>query len=66
MTCRTVITNRALGDLRDNTAVHPPENAARFLERLLNEFDVIEATPESYGARHPRTIRFRTPCDSSS
>jgi toxin ParE1/3/4 len=48
---RVVITDRALSDLRhirDYIARHSPLNAARFLERVLAELDVIEASPESF------------------
>jgi toxin ParE1/3/4 len=51
MSFRVVITDRALSDLqaiRDFIAVRSPANAARFLERLLEQFDVIELSPESF------------------
>ena len=53
MSFRVVITDRALADLRDirdYIAKHSPTNAAKFLERLLSEFDVIEATPEAFAS----------------
>jgi plasmid stabilization system protein ParE len=51
MSGRVVITDRALSDLReirDYIAARSPANAAKFLERLLEQFDVIEASPESF------------------
>ena len=51
MSFRIVISDRALGDLqdiRDYIARHSPTNAAKFLERLLTELNVIEATPEAF------------------
>jgi toxin ParE1/3/4 len=52
MSYRVLITDRALSDLReirDYIAKRSPLNAARFLERLLSEFDVIADSPESFG-----------------
>ena len=49
---KLVITDRALADLRDirdYIAKSSPANATRMLERLLAEFDAIEATPEAFG-----------------
>ena len=51
MTNRIVITDRALADLRairDYIARRSPENAARFLEKLLNSFDKLEESPERW------------------
>ena len=51
MSSRVVISQRALDDLeeiRDYIAKHSPRNAAKFLEKLLAEFDVIADSPESY------------------
>ena len=51
MSYRLLITERALADLRDirdYIARRSPANAARFLERLLVEFDVIEQSPEGF------------------
>src|SRR5688572_3074475 len=53
MTHRIVITDRALSDLReirDYIARRSPENAARFLEKLLASFDKLENSPERFGA----------------
>jgi toxin ParE1/3/4 len=55
MSHRVVLTSRALDDLRDIRdfiAKRSPANAERFLSRLLSEFDVLEAMPESF-ARAP-------------
>ena len=52
MSYRVVITARALQDLqgiRDYIAKRSPENAARFLEKLLASFDSIEASPQAFG-----------------
>ena len=51
MTHRIVITDRALRDLRDirdYIAKRSPENAARFLEKLLASFDKLEESPERF------------------
>jgi addiction module RelE/StbE family toxin len=52
MSYRIVIADRALSDLRgirDHIAQRNPDNAARFLEKLLDSFDVLEDSPESFG-----------------
>jgi len=52
MTYRTFITPRALQDLRDirdYIARRNPDNAAIYLEKILDAFDVIEASPHAYG-----------------
>lgn len=51
MSNRLLITDRALADLkgiRDYIAKRSPLNAAKFLSKLLDELDVIEASPESF------------------
>ena len=51
MSYRPVITKRALADLteiRDYIAKRSPLNAARFLEKIVSEFDVLETMPESF------------------
>jgi len=51
MTWRVIITDRALDDLRDirdYIAGGSPASAARFLERLLEQFAVTERSPESF------------------
>jgi addiction module RelE/StbE family toxin len=51
MNFRVVITDRALSDLReirDYIARRSPQNASRFLERLLEKLDVLESSPESF------------------
>ena len=53
MNYRVVITDQALSDLReirDYIAADSPANAVKFLERLFESFDVIEASPESFAA----------------
>jgi len=48
---RIFISDRALSDLRDirdYIARRSPLNAATFIERLLKEFDVLEALPEAF------------------
>jgi len=55
MSFRTVITPRALGDLRqirDYIALRSPENAAKFLNKLLAELDKLERQPRAF-ARAP-------------
>jgi plasmid stabilization system protein ParE len=52
MSYRVVITERALSDLtqiRDFIAKRSPINAAKFLEKLLRQFDVMERSPEGFG-----------------
>jgi plasmid stabilization system protein ParE len=52
MKYRVLITTRALADLRDirgYIARRSPENAARFLEKLLHSFDRLERSPTSFG-----------------
>ena len=51
MSYRILITSRALNDLReirDYIAKNSPDNAARFLQRTLEKFDLIEESPESH------------------
>ena len=52
MTHRVVITDRALSDLReirDYIARRSPDNAARFLQKLLTSFDKLEDAPDRFG-----------------
>ena len=51
MSYRIIITDRALSDLReirDYIAKRSPENAARFLSKLVTRLDQIERSPESF------------------
>jgi len=51
MNYRVVITERALSDLtgiRDYIAKRSPMNAAKFLQRMLSQFDVLETFPEGF------------------
>ena len=51
MSYRLLITDRALLDLRkirDYIARHSPDNAAGFLEKILQKFDLIESAPDSH------------------
>ena len=65
MTHRVVITGRALADLRsirDYIARRSPDNAARFLEKLLVSLDRLEDAPQRHatapeGGLVPYTLR---------
>ena len=51
MSHRVVITPRALSDLtdiRDYIGRRSPDNAAKFLGRILEQFEVIAASPDSF------------------
>jgi addiction module RelE/StbE family toxin len=51
MSYRVIITARALGDLteiRDYIAKRSPTNAAKFLEKILDEFDRLETNPDGF------------------
>ena len=51
MSYRVIITARALADLteiRDYIAKRSQANAAKFLEKILAEFDSLETSPESF------------------
>jgi plasmid stabilization system protein ParE len=51
MNYRVIITSRALADLtaiRDYIAKQSPANSAKFLQKVLAQFDVLEFSPESF------------------